>query len=732
MYVQDSAEHEYSYSFLDFTLDLAAERLIRGASEIKLRPKSFQVLRFLVERHGRLVTRDELMQAVWCDVAVTDESISKCIAEIRKALTDDSQEIVRTVTRRGFLFQADVRIEQHLRPHPKRPAVSRSVLQFQRPADVKPGTWPVRIRMMAGAAAMLAVAVAVGLTLHWLSHPSRRELTYTQLTRFTDSAVAPALSPDGRILAFIRSDDTFGGPGQIYVKLLPDGEPAPLTQDDLDKRGSPKFSPDGTRIAYAAREPGAGWDTWVVPVLGGRPHLLLTNASGLTWIETGPRQSRILFSELTGHASQMAIVSSTESRAGHRTVYMPPETGMAHRSYLSPDRRQVLLVEMDRSGWLPCRLTPFDGSTPGKTVGPSPAHCTDAAWSPDGKWMYFSADKGSGFHIWRQRFPDGTPEQITSGVTEEEGIEFAPDGQSFVTSIGVSVSAVWFHDSRGDRQITSEGYAHLPTVSPDGKKLYYLLRARGARQFVSGELWVADLESGERHRLFSDFLMQHYALSPDGQRVVFVASDETGRSPAWLASLDGRTLPRKIISSDVWKAYLVASGYVIFAGRENGTSFVYRVKEDGSELRKIVGFDSAATLFTPSPDGKVVAIPGSTEKTVWPAMAYAIEGGSPKLLCVPCASGNDVERTLSPGISWSPDGKFLYLNLQQSIYAIPLSPGEALPPIPAAGLRTKEEVAALPGVRLIPQEGAFPGPDPSIYAFTKIVTHRNIYRISVP
>lgn len=82
---------------------------MRGTSEIKLRPKSFQVMQYLIEHHGRLVTREELMRAVWEDVAVTDESLTKCIADIRKALVDHSQEIIRTVTRRGFLFQAEVR-----------------------------------------------------------------------------------------------------------------------------------------------------------------------------------------------------------------------------------------------------------------------------------------------------------------------------------------------------------------------------------------------------------------------------------------------------------------------------------------------------------------------------------------------------------------------------------------------------------------------------------------------
>ena len=707
------------YSFGEFTLDLERGALTRGGEEIALRPKSFEALTYLIEHHGQLVTKSALVEAVWPDTAVGDNSLAQCLFDIRRALGDDSQQLIRTVARRGYVFT---------------PPVTTPVVEFPR----EPGPIPVQPpprsnrKVIIAAFALAAIAIVAALLLA-VRRPARQEPTYTQLTNFTDSAVCPALSPDGRMLAFIRSEYTFGGPGQIYVKLLPDGEPVQLTHDDLDKRGSPKFSPDGTRIAYAAHKPDSAFDTWVVPVLGGQPRLFLTNASGLTWIEDGPRQSRLLFSELTGRGNQMAIAASTESRTQHRIVYMPSETGMAHRSYLSPDRKQILVVEMDRGSWLPCRLTPFEGSSPGKPVGPAPAQCTDAAWSPDGKWMYFSTDTGNGFHIWRQRFPDGTPEQITSGVMQEEGIEFAPDGRSFVTSIGASQSSVWFHDSRGDRQITSEGYGLLPSVSPDAKKLYYLLRAGGARHFVSGELWVADLESGQRQRLLPDLEMRHYAISADGQRVVFVVSDDTGRSPVWLAALNGRSAPRQVTTNDGWKVYFGAGGYVVFMGVEKGATFVYRVKEDGSELRKVVRIDSAAPLlFSASPDGKWVVIPDSTDKMAWPAMVYPMGGGSPRLLCVPCASGNDVERTGPPGVSWSPDGKFLYLKFQESIYAIPLRPGQMLPPIPAAGFRSKEDVAAFPGARLIPQEGAFPGPNPSIYAFTKVATHRNIYRVPVP
>ncbi len=152
--------------------------------------------------------------------------------------------------------------------------------------------------------------------------------------------------------------------------------------------------------------------------------------------------------------------------------------------------------------------------------------------------MYFSADTGSGVHIWRQRFPDGNPSQITFGVTEEEGIHFAPDGRSFVTSIGTSQSTLWVHDSRGDRQITSEGYSFWPSISPDSKKLYYLVRAGGTESYIKGGR-VTSLETGQRQRLLPYFQMQRYTISPDGQRLVFTAVEEKGSTPVWLVSLNG-------------------------------------------------------------------------------------------------------------------------------------------------------------------------------------------------
>jgi TolB-like protein/Tfp pilus assembly protein PilF len=94
--------------FGDYTLDRGRGCLRAGERVIELRPKSFGVLVHLVENAGRLVGKDELMHAVWRDVVVSDESLAKCISEIRIALGDAEQHLVKTVPRRGYLLDAPV------------------------------------------------------------------------------------------------------------------------------------------------------------------------------------------------------------------------------------------------------------------------------------------------------------------------------------------------------------------------------------------------------------------------------------------------------------------------------------------------------------------------------------------------------------------------------------------------------------------------------------------------
>jgi TolB-like protein/Tfp pilus assembly protein PilF len=94
--------------FDTFTLDLDRLCVIGASGELDLRPKSFEVLRYLVEHRGRVVFKEEVMESVWPDVTVSDESLARCISEIRSALGDKSKRIIKTVPKRGYLFDARI------------------------------------------------------------------------------------------------------------------------------------------------------------------------------------------------------------------------------------------------------------------------------------------------------------------------------------------------------------------------------------------------------------------------------------------------------------------------------------------------------------------------------------------------------------------------------------------------------------------------------------------------
>jgi serine/threonine protein kinase len=567
-----------------------------------------------------------------------------------------------------------------------------------------------------------AIALAVFFHSNRTSRPPRAE--YVQLTNFPDSVTQPALSPDGRMLAFVRGDSTFLAPGEIYVKMLPSGEPVQLTHDNLPKM-SPVFSSDGSRIGYTALDGAFGWDTWLVPVLGGKEQLWLPNASGLTWINP----QHLLFSEIK-RGEHMAIVTASESRAEARDLYVPPhERGMAHRSYLSPDGSSVLVIEMDNGEWLPCRVVPFKGNSAGKQVGPSGAPCTNAAWSPDGRWIYLSAHTGDNFHIWRQAFPQGQPEQITSGPTEEEGLAMDPDGGSFVTSVGLRQRTVSIRDAHGEHQISVEGYAYLPKFSPDGKKLYYRILKGGASPFLGpSELWMADLESGHNESLLPGFAVTSYDLSRDGRRVVFSAVDADGKSHIWLASTDRRSPPRKVPNVEGDMPIFGLPGEVVIHSVEGGGSFAFRVHEDGSGKQKMVS-QQISQLISVSPDAQWLVTNGipTAGETGISTMILPMTGGSPIKILNALGSAE-----------WQPDCRFFYLSVLRGMqsagaygktYVLPVPHGKMLPDIPADGFPSEAAVAAFPAVRAIDSADVAPGLAPDIYAFSRQTIHRNLYRV---
>lgn len=579
-------------------------------------------------------------------------------------------------------------------------------------------------RIVLGLAASVITTAIVSGVLHLTRSPQKpapNGKEWKQLTFYTDSVVYPALSPDGHMLAFIRGNDAFFGPGQLYVKLLPDGDPVQLTNDTREKL-SPVFSPDGSRIEYSLFEP---WDTWETSVLQSNPHLFLPNSSSITWIDGG---SRLLYSEIK-KGLHMAIVTSDQSRGHSRDVYVPAgERSMAHHSYLSPDGQWVLVVEMNSRGdFEPCRVVPFDGSGKVQIVGPPERRCTAGAWSPDGKWVYLNVETDAS-HIWRQRFPGGEPEQMTTGPTSQQGIAMEADGKGFITSVGTTDTTVWLHDADGDHQLSVEGNAMAPTFSRDGKSLYFLM-SRGGSQDT--ELWKKDLASGRTESVLPNVKIERpsggphdsYAISPDEKLVVFTAEDTNGHSNLWLAPLDRRRPPAQLTSESIEDSpVFLSDNQIAFRAVENGTNFIYRENTDGTGRTKL-STERILDLQAVSPDGRwiVAMVPGNDAEQTLRTRLYASDTGKSADLC------NDY-----CWVNWDETGNLFYVQPADPgpIRVLHVERETGLPKIPAGGFAGAAAAAALKNAPSIP-ERISSGLSQTTYALTRENTRRNLYRVPI-
>lgn len=704
------------YRFGDFQLDCGRFEILKNGQPIRIERKPLELLILLLANEGRLVTRTEIAERLWSkDVFVdTEHGINTAIRKIRQVLGDDpeSPRFVQTVTGKGYRFAM--------------PITTIPVLELTATLT-EPAPVPLRRKAAFLYFALGVLAVCAILVLaFYRTRGGTPQIAYTQITDFTDSAVAPALSPDGHMLAFIRGDNSFLNSGPIYLKVLPDGEPRRITDDPRPKYGL-AFSPDGARIAYTVADP-SGFSTYFVPVLGSDPHLLLNNAAGLVWLDP----NTLLFSEFKS-GIHLGVVTASETRSGLREIYFPAhQRGMAHNAFPSPDRRWALVVEMNAAGdWDRCRLIALNGGKPPQSVGPQGA-CTSAGWSPDGSWMYFTATVQGSSHIWRQLFPNGKPQQITFGPTDEQGIAIEPRGRSLITSIGVQESSLWIHAPGGDRQLSTEGKIVTdrspPSFTPDGTAIYYLWRRRQPNANV--ELWRVSVDSGKSDAVLPGIPIVAYDISADDKRVVYETSMPGGTTQLWLAPIDRSSPPRKIGGPGATQPHFAAESRILFLQNDGKMNYLEQMNPDDSNPSpsKVVPYPiDDFQGVSPNARWAIAAVPNAQRSSGANIMAIPLNGGNPRRVCTGYCSPK-----------WSTDGQFLFIPVESASLknpgrslAIPVGPEENLSVLPLDGIDLNGKASVVPGARTIDHDNLIPGKDPEHFAYVKVVEHRNLYRVSL-
>jgi hypothetical protein len=246
------------------------------------------------------------------------------------------------------------------------------------------------------------------------------------------------------------------------------------------------------------------------------------------------------------------------------------------------------------------------------------------------------------------------------------------------------------------------------------------VRTQGSRALNSGELWVAEVDSGRTEAVLPGVPMSEFDIAPDGERVAFAAQDEEETWHAWVAYLDRRAPPKQLTSSAAHKPCFGPGGDVYFLVREDGQEFVYSTGPNGIAPRKM----------NPKPVADFIGV--SPQGDWWlsgftPVIARPTQGGSPVRICDFCGAG------------WGPGSKFLYLRFRDmgemgggKTIAVGLPAGKELPKLPSSGLKSVEDTKGLNVVANIDMKGMVvfaPGPDPSIFAYVRRTVQRNLFRI---
>jgi hypothetical protein len=212
-----------------------------------------------------------------------------------------------------------------------------------------------------------------------------------------------------------------------------------------------------------------------------------------------------------------------------------------------------------------------------------------------------------------------------------------------------------------------------------------------------------------------------------------VQSTPQGKSYVWIASPRGRFSPRRLAPTETDRVFFAPDRTIIFHRSEAGHQFVFHMKEDGSQEEKLLPYPDLI-MKSVSPDGHwVIAVgptPAEGKETLTAVFAYPIQDAVPVRICTYCDA------------AWSQDGKLFYLRIRAegtgeggTLFAIAQSLGRPVPNFPPHGVDQEKDFSGLPLVHKLDAEGishiSF-GRDPSIYAFSRVSAHRNLYQIPLP
>ena len=523
-------------------------------------------------------------------------------------------------------------------------------------------------------AALIAIAVLGG---WFLSQKKGVETTkqfqpvqFSRLTDFVGLEEFPAISPDGKSVAFTTD---VSGNRQVWVRLLAGGAPLQITRDEVDHL-YPRWSPDSSSLLYYTPSSSESHGTiWEISALGGSPRRITDSIGGVDVSRDGTRIAFFRFQN-----GQVELAVANRNGVNPKTVVRLDPAFNYFFPRWSPDGRWIgyqrgIVFDFD------IFIVPENGNAAPRALVTDGRLLNGFSWLPDGRGILYSSSQGSTilylppFNLWTVGLEKKNPRQLTFGDTSY----FHPDVNeqgNVVSSRMIMQFDIWKYpvlgtaaqNAKDGQRVTHQtAQVQTPSNGPEDREIIYLSDSGG-----HANLWMQNLENGQIRQITYEqdpgVSMGVPVWSPDGKQIAYVLRKPGGWSvDLWLIHPDGSN-QRKVEDRAGWATWSSDSQWLYYGVSEKGIWTLKKVATSGNQPVVVSKENAQAPAL--SPDGK----------TLYFVLYLSNLNGTPDLEIRSTALESETSKLLAriPGTrvpAWqlihpvtSPDGKWL---------AMPLSDG---------------------------------------------------------
>jgi Tol biopolymer transport system component/DNA-binding winged helix-turn-helix (wHTH) protein len=567
----------------EIQLDLHVERL---------EPRVFQVLIVLARSRNRTISRDALIALCWDGRFVSDDALNRTIGRLRQVFARDpsGSVTIETVPRLGY----QLRVLEPDRGTGPDPAVHPGAAERAR-------TSPTRRRpyWAIGLFALL-VAALVGGTAAYLQGGSKPDVGIRAITTDIGVEAHPALAPSGSMIVYTAAASV-GDTMHLYLRTV-DGPVEQLTSGDGSDT-APAWSPDGQRIAFVRTSPQRGCEIMTMALPRGAARIVSTcrllKGVSLAWLDN----QTLLLSDSPGSAAALALFRVDIGTGARRQITHPTAGNVGDQiPAVSPDGRTIAFRRTSIPGVSEVFVVdPYGGDARQFTRD----HSTilGIAWAANGRHMYVSTTRGGDFGLWRYDASRADhPERMVTGLRRIGRLSADREGRVAFEAFDVRSEIVRVRGETPAPPTASSGESAYPHLSPDGKSLLFSSDRSG-----EPAVWIMGVEAGSSppNRLISrdyDYVAWP-RWSPSGRQIAFIATTDS-RSQLNVAAADGGRIRTAFETADtLWSPQWISEDTVVLAINRSGIWRLWKIRVTDGQTSPVSppGWDSVRV----GPDGQL-------------------------------------------------------------------------------------------------------------------------------